>query len=457
MGRHQMLSHEVHSGLSTVRHLLNYFGELKINALRIVENAEAVQRGYFSTREDEQVQALLVSYWQSRAAALDLICDLRRRQPPRDPDRSAYFLLGFVTALMLVDAGRFLREQTSGRPVVRRQLNQPIPSFSIPGGTYDVVQRSLVSSRHAWHLYHARLFYDQQRDKLARLAAEYDMADLIAAIEGFGGVVDVSISDFARHSLRTRGDQALRHIGRTVFARSIYGIQKFVSEMMADVSTKTGHVPQVPPAIVDQLRGLIAPGDVLVVRKEHALTNYFLPGYWPHAALYLGTTDELSALQIDQAVAGDERWSRLEAAVAQSGRCVLEAMKDGVNLRCWRSAIGSDSLVVLRTRLARSDIAQALRRVLAHEGKGYDFDFDFGRSDRLVCTEVVYRAYEGVGNMSFQLKRRAGRPTLSGSDLVEMALAEVGLQPIAAFVPAHDPTLKTGAAAPAAIRRVLAE
>ena len=31
------------------------------------------------------------------------------------------------------------------------------------------------------------------------------------------------------------------------------------------------------------------PGDVLVVRKEYAATNYFLPGYWPHAALVIGS------------------------------------------------------------------------------------------------------------------------------------------------------------------------
>jgi len=51
----------------------------------------------------------------------------------------------------------------------------------------------------------------------------------------------------------------------------------------------------------------------------------------------------------------------------------------------------------------------ALARGLSHEGKAYDFDFDFTRSDRMVCTEVVYRTYDGVGGMAFELKRRAVR------------------------------------------------
>ena len=40
---------------------------------------------------------------------------------------------------------------------------------------------------------------------------------------------------------------------------------------------------------------LLRPGDVLVVRKEFAATNYFLPGHWPHAALFLGTAGDFAS------------------------------------------------------------------------------------------------------------------------------------------------------------------
>jgi hypothetical protein len=81
---------------------------------------------------------------------------------------------------------------------------------------------------------------------------------------------------------------------------------------------------------------------------------------------------------------------------------------------------------------------------MAHEGKCYDFDFDFTRSDRLVCTEVVYRAYEGVGSMTFPLTRRFGRLTLSGGDLMDMALERKRLNPIAVFAPSLASGLITG-------------
>ena len=88
-----------------------------------------------------------------------------------------------------------------------------------------------------------------------------------------------------------------------------------------------------------------------------------------------------------------------------------------------------------------------------HEGKPYDFDFDFTRSDRLVCTEVVYRSYEGVGGVKFQLTRRAGRLTLAAEDLLQMSLDRNAFEPLAAYCPQFTRELQTGNSAEELIRR----
>ena len=44
------------------------------------------------------------------------------------------------------------------------------------------------------------------------------------------------------------------------------------------------------------MEAVLQPGDVLVTRHDHAFTNLFLPGYWPHAALYLGPGEQLQPL-----------------------------------------------------------------------------------------------------------------------------------------------------------------
>jgi hypothetical protein len=138
------------------------------------------------------------------------------------------------------------------------------------------------------------------------------------------------------------------------------------------------------------------------------------------------------------------RWERLLTDDPREPRCVLEALKDGVRIRSVDSPLSSDAVLVLRPRLTQSEIAQAIARGLFHEGKPYDFDFDFSRSDRLVCTEIVYRSYEGVGGMQFQLVRRAGRLTLAAEDLIHMALERQGFEPLAVYAPGRTPALCVG-------------
>ena len=92
-----------------------------------------------------------------------------------------------------------------------------------------------------------------------------------------------------------------------------------------------------------------------------------------------------------------------------------------------------DKFVVLRPNLDVASIDKAIGRVLWHQGKMYNFDFDFFSSDRIVCTELVYRAYDGLGNLNFPLSERAGRKALSAEDLINYALDTTTFEPVAIF------------------------
>jgi hypothetical protein len=122
-------------------------------------------------------------------------------------------------------------------------------------------------------------------------------------------------------------------------------------------------------------------------------------------------------------------------------------MKDGVRIRSLNSPLASDSIVVVRPLLKPAEIAGALVQGLMHEGKPYDFDFDFCYSHRLVCTEVVYRAYEGIAGVKFDLPRRAGRFALAAGDLLRMALARQHFEIAAAFPGQDGAEIVTGPAA----------
>jgi hypothetical protein len=185
--------------------------------------------------------------------------------------------------------------------------------------------------------------------------------------------------------------------------------------------------------------------------------NYFLPGSWPHAALYLGSADDLERMGLRQHEELVPRWRRLLALDQDEPRRVLEAMRDGVCLRSLRNPFRADAVAVVRPQLDDDEVAQAIGRGMLHEGKPYDFDFDFSRSDRLVCTEVIYRSYDGIGRMHFSLIRRAGRLTIAAEDLLSMALDRACFEPVAIYAPAWAPRLVRSPDVDPVLRATLAD
>jgi hypothetical protein len=335
---------------------------------------------------------------------------------------------------------------------------------------YDDVQKSLTSSYHAWHLWIATRYYDRHRASLVAAAADCGLEPLVKIIDRLRDRLRPSLWTYLRTQFRVRGRRAVRRIGRDLLGRAIYGVQDAAGRGLAEIRVKPGHLPSLPKQIRAELMKLLRPGDVLVVRKEFAATNYFLPGYWPHVALYIGTPADLA----DHAIANDPRVQpRLEAlrrataitavltpdpvnawSDGDDHPCVLEAMKDGVRIRSVNSAFNSDSVVVIRPTLEQRHISTALAQAFMHEGKPYDFDFDFCGSHRLVCTEVIYRAYEGVDGIQFELQNHAGRFALSAGDLLRLALDRRHFEVIALYSTTHAPALQTGAAAVDIVRQV---
>ncbi len=447
-----MTENQIAAAARTIEHLGSYLIELQAAATDLGTRAEVADRGYFSVAEEHQARQLQVSYWQSRCALFELIESLRLEHQQAEDSDDRLFLLAFAAALLLVDAAMFMRENFHHLSAVRHKLDEPAEEFGIPPHMYKQVQRSLTNPRHAWHLYHASQYFQQNEESLSQLVCQTSLTAVWATIERLRHRLDVPLTTFAKARLRVRTRGLGARVSEDVFGRALYGLQKVVSELMSDIWVRRGHQPSLPAEIREQMSSLLAPGDVFIVRKEYALTNYFLPGYWPHAALYLGTADELQTLGVDSGEHVQPRWSKL-AGGDEEPRRVLESMKDGVQIRSVDSPLASDSVVVVRPQLESAQIAAAISKGMVHEGKPYDFDFDFNRSDRLVCTEVVYRTYDGIGGINIELHRRAGRNTLAAGDLLRMAIAGQHFNMVAVYSPAHGSQVLRGDAAVEVVRQ----
>lgn len=190
---------------------------------------------------------------------------------------------------------------------------------------------------------------------------------------------------------------------------------------------------------VDWLATQAQPGDVLVERRNWYLSNLGLPGFWPHAELYVGTPAELAAaLDADPEViaaygsAGLTGWLKANTPdvwahygeTAADGRPhrILEAISEGVVFSSLHEAAQADYVGVLRPRLTKLERARAIAKAFAQIGKPYDFDFDFLTLDVLVCSEVVYQAYLPQKSLQtgldLPLTEVMGRKTLPPNDIV---------------------------------------
>lgn len=449
-----MPNEELVRGAATVVNLASHFAQLKLRAGELIQSITASHRGFFTPTEDEQTRHLLVSYWHSRNALFELVSSFHHVERFGPEDRPLALAISYAGALALVDVARFLRENFHERPVVRQKLNEPEPHFGIPSGTYDLVQKSLTSPVHAWHLYHAFRFVELNRDALQKTAAQHpDFAAVLKIIPQLQHRLDIAPESYVAARARVRGSSIRTRIGRDLLGRALYGLQKCISRLISDYYVVSNHKPGLPAAIEQELQAQLQPGDIIIVRKEHAVTNYFLPGYWPHAALYLGSIAELRNLGLDQHDNVLPRWQQLESCDLHRPHRVLEAMKDGVRIRSVACPFGSDALCIVRPQLAVQDIAAAIGRGMFHEGKSYDFDFDFSRSDRIVCTEVVYRSYEGISGIEFQLTRRAGRLTLSAEDILQKAIQQDRFRIHAVYCPGRSGVVSYAADAEDAIRQ----
>ena len=411
----QMTKFSIEDAARTVVDLSSHMNRLRESAHRFHDSFSTGERGFFSPSEDDQVTQLWVSYHQSRNALLELIHEIRSEVGEPDERSVGEFLVAYAATVILVDAARTLRDLFGDDTIVRRKLNESFHPFGIDQGSFDAVQMSLTNLSNARGIKAANQFFDENLDSIHSLADEHELLrDVLGIIDHIGERSRVGHRRYIRARAGDRARQVFDQVVLASFAKAMYRIQEWGSCIIGGISTVQTHVPLLPPEIRDQFRELIQPGDVFITRKAYAATNYFLPGYWPHAAFYIG------------------------------GNNVIEALKDGVRDRDLGSPFTNDAVALIRPLANENTISQAIERARGHVGKPYDFDFDFTRGDRLVCTEVVYRSYEGLDGITFQLTRRAGRETLAAEDLLKMALANHHFQTVAVYCPDVATEMKIG-------------
>lgn len=108
---------------------------------------------------------------------------------------------------------------------------------------------------------------------------------------------------------------------------------------------------------------------------------------------------------------------------------ILEAISEGVTFTSLEYTGASDSIGAIRPRLDKINKARAIMRAFHYSGRPYDFDFDFLTDYTLVCSELIYKAYEPseeAKGLSFPLMEVLGRKVVVPNEMVRQFARSFG-------------------------------
>ena len=212
---------------------------------------------------------------------------------------------------------------------------------------------------------------------------------------------------------------------------------------MGDERVARGDEFLITPEQIKQVHSELRAGDVLIEQRNWYVSNIGLPGFWPHAALYLGRPEERAYLEEDEDV---KQWVREEGHLSGSFEellrarypdvyeeslgvdnhgykyRVLEAMSEGVVFTSLEHSADADSLAVIRPKLSTLDIAKGLLASLKYKGRPYDFNFDFRTDSEVVCSELIFYAYQPTkdkNGIDFPITTTLGRPVVTPNNIIK--------------------------------------
>jgi 1-acyl-sn-glycerol-3-phosphate acyltransferase len=445
--RGRTLHEQLNEDCAALREIIPGLDRLEAGMRDAQQAVQARQRGYFTPDEDDHVRQLLLAYRNYRLALYEIIEHATVYEQLRHPaEQLRAFLIGYAAALTLYARSLRLIEAYERQPLIRQKLNEADVRFGLEAGFFDQVLGRYTSLWNYRRIAGAGRFWRRRRRQVRALHLPDDphCGWLIEVIRRERPAVQKTFWSILRRRLRYDRRTAWRSLAAPVH-KVRYGARALIGGTFAGVRTTYDYQPALNNAVLQSLLTQLQPGDVLLVRAEHKITTALLPGFWAHAALYLGDQRALKQLGLHDQPSVQKHWELLGAADGRNG-FVLEAISAGVLINPLEKCLHADHVLVLRPKVSEADRLAALAEAFSHAGKAYDFEFDFNVSTRLVCTELIYRCYNRRGGLTFSLIKRLGRYTLSGDDLVNQFLEQKArssggsapLEPVALVLQASD-------------------
>ncbi len=439
--------------IETARHDLQTLQQF-VAGMGTVMSGVTKNKALFSTRqkavyaaEDKQT---LLSTWGSLFAYFSATEGLRQKYwdfvkvPPTDPKHAWGFLLTHTALTALLANGLKFAELVIDNKQLETIFDEANDEYGVPQGAFAAFKLKAIHVATSTQLLTGDTYAVAAVPYLKKQKAAND-ASVTWAVGEMKADSTIAKSCLVKNGTKLFLTNAKDIVANTS-AHAIFPVQKSFAEWAGDTRVARIGKPLVTLADVEKfVLPTIRSGDIIVSRQNWFLSNIGLPGFWPHAELFLGTAPELAAAfdadpdviawthgQPEKAATFSEllekryptKWKAYAEGVDFQGHGpirVMESISEGVSFTAIEHAFGVDYLGVMRPRLAPVDKAKAIEHAFKYQGRPYDFDFDFFSDSAIVCSELVYKSYQpgqGQKGVSLELVDVAGRRTLPANQIV---------------------------------------
>ncbi|MBT3253441.1 MAG: hypothetical protein HN995_14170 [Candidatus Marinimicrobia bacterium] len=281
-------------------------------------------------------------------------------------------------------------------------LDEGHPEYGLEANTYTQFKSHFLNVKQAAEFAALQIIYRDQRPDVNPYYSR------IAMLEGYNTSlgIDYGVRMSVRHARDVIENQSFSWW---------YPIQKNFAEWIGHVRVFREGENLISFKDILEIQSELNPGDILFQRREWYMTNAGIPGYWTHAAFYVGDSleradyfdsDSVRAWVRAEGVASGSFEELLESTFPEAyagnnlqldslgSQTVLEAIGKGVVLQSLSTSLTCDGLGVVRPRLSKADKAKSIYNAFQYFGRGYDFNFDFLTDSSLVCSELIYKSFE---------------------------------------------------------------
>ena len=413
------------------------YGEMK----HLNNSATRHETGYFSNIENDQIENLLFQYLILRTSVWEIINKYRDYSTYSDDpsENMKALIIGYTSALTLYKYSGILITTNMGDGQAIDKLNESYYKSGIPRGSFQTVYMSLTKLEHLDELDIAHELISTEMNEPG--------TELYSLIKDpiYGPLLnDLDQLHFAHVKLR---EEILNHfvlITPELTNRLRHSsIKKKVEDLIkkaggrfnalkAMVLTYGGHLKSpisnhltFSDREKDTLISILQPGDIILTYSEGYMSNIFLPGIFTHGIVFIGSKngwEENDWLTMD--ISHEQR------SLIKQGDDIIEAISEGVVSNSLKKILEKEinRLAVFRPDLSKNQIQDVLKTVHSYLGNLYDFSFDFNNAETQVCTELIYRGFNDIGPIHFELSKRAGVMNMSAEDICRSALETGNLE-----------------------------